>query len=465
MLLYARAVRKLLLLALPLAGLAIAQPAWAGTVSIDTAARTLVYQGDPGPNNVDVFVTFRERTGTYSVNVRDFDADNTTDSPLCAINTVGDAECELDFAPVELLSGGAGNDTLETSSARFVTAGHRVDGQEGDDAVQGGPAAETLIGGSGNDKLSSDGGPTLTTLPVGPNDVLIGGDGIDEVSYQQADGPSYSLTLDGVANDGAPGENDNIASDVENLTAAISRPSVLVGNGAANLLQGFDGNDTLDGGGGNDVLAGGGGNDALDGGAGDDALEGGSEDDRLTGGPGKDSFSGDFSGSFNQTIVGNDAIFARDGVAESVSCGPGADTAQVDTIDTVAGDPQNGCETVDKAVGKPASRKPSVRSSALRVRANRVATTIACPATGPGCVGTLRLRTIARVRVGSKRTTAVLASGSYPIAAGKSKTVSVRLGATGRAVLRRSKSLRVRVELRAPGARLPTATRTVTLRR
>lgn len=75
------------------------------------------------------------------------------------------------------------------------------------------------------------------------------------------------------------------------------------------------------------------------------------------------------------------------------------------------------------------------------------------------------MRTVAKVRISRKRTTAVLASGSYSIAADKQRAVRLRVGSTGRSVLRRTRKLRVRVELRAPGAKATTATRTVTLRR
>jgi hypothetical protein len=39
----------------------------------------------------------------------------------------------------------------------------------------------------------------------------------------------------------------------------------------------------------------------------------------------------------------NDTILARDGAADSVSCGPGTDRAVVDPLDTVSPD----CETVE----------------------------------------------------------------------------------------------------------------------
>ena len=73
----------------------------------------------------------------------------------------------------------------------------------------------------------------------------------------------------------------------------------IIGNSAANLIDGGGGDDTLEGGRGNDTVRGGIGddsllgardNDLLEGGTGDDTLVGGSGQDTLTGGGGADSF-------------------------------------------------------------------------------------------------------------------------------------------------------------------------------
>jgi RTX calcium-binding nonapeptide repeat (4 copies)/Thrombospondin type 3 repeat len=75
-----------------------------------------------------------------------------------------------------------------------------------------------------------------------------------------------------------------------------------------------------------DELSGGEGNDALDGGAGNDVLAGDQGADTIAGG------------------AGNDRIAANDGVADEVTCGPGADTVAADTLDRVAAD----CESVTR---------------------------------------------------------------------------------------------------------------------
>ena len=78
-------------------------------------------------------------------------------------------------------------------------------------------------------------------------------------------------------------------------------------------------------------------------------LEGDDGSDVLTGGPNVDTFYGEDPTNASNGTTGRDQIFARDGNAEFVSCGPGIDAAQVDATDQVrnwaATDDQ--CETVE----------------------------------------------------------------------------------------------------------------------
>src|SRR6185295_8778534 len=92
--------------------------------------------------------------------------------------------------------------------------------------------------------------------------------------------------------------------------------------------------------------------DTIDGGAGDDNLNGGNGGDTITGGPGKDTIVGDATAGGCYVIGylgtckspwGNDTINAVDGEVDSVDCGPGQDTANVDAIDVVTN-----CEVVNK---------------------------------------------------------------------------------------------------------------------
>ena len=71
----------------------------------------------------------------------------------------------------------------------------------------------------------------------------------------------------------------------------------------------------------------------MSGGEGNDAVDGGPGDDVISGDQGSDSLSGD---------GGADRIAARDGRHDTVFCGPGADSVDADTFDTLAAD----CESV-----------------------------------------------------------------------------------------------------------------------
>src|SRR5918999_3407685 len=122
-------------------------------------------------------------------------------------------------------------------------------GGAGDDILDGGAEADTLDGEAGADTL--DGG--------GSGDVLIGGADIDTADY---DGnPDRIVSLDGVANDGAAGENDNVQT--ENISTANGNDT-LTGDANANRFSSGDGNDRLTGAGGADFLTGGLGIDTVD---------------------------------------------------------------------------------------------------------------------------------------------------------------------------------------------------------
>jgi hypothetical protein len=122
-----------------------------------------------------------------------------------------------------------------------------------------------------------------------------------------------SVTLDDAANDGFPGEGDNVASDMEDVTVENYCSSSGCGSPAA---DDHPGNATITGSAGLNVLAGDSGNDTITGGAGNDFLFGNG---------------------------GNDTLNANDGYADRVDCGDGTDVANVDQFDQVSAD----CETVN----------------------------------------------------------------------------------------------------------------------
>jgi hypothetical protein len=180
-----------------------------------------------------------------------------------------------------VLHAGGGNDRAFVDNGTALIAY----GEGGNDDLAGSTSFDTLDGGPGDDLLT----------PSGLGDVVRGGSGFDTVRMPNG---GATVTLDDAANDGLPGQGENIHSDVEKV----------VGGSGADALDGNDGPNTLDGGDGDDTLTGLGGADTLSGGS------------------------------------GSDVIQARDGAADTVSCGPGADRAVVDAADQVAGD----CETVER---------------------------------------------------------------------------------------------------------------------
>lgn len=176
------------------------------------------------------------------------------------------------------LSGGAGNDLLDVSSA---LASMTLIGGDGNDTLKSGRSDDVLDGGEGNDRLSASGG----------DDLLIGGGGLD--SLDAGDGND---TLDGGAGD------DSMLGGLGN--------DRLSGTSGNDLLEGGDGDDVLFGQLGNDILRAGRGNDQLSGGTGNDSLLGQEGNDTLVGGSGVDTLDGGIS---------NDVLAPRSGVGTAES--------------------------------------------------------------------------------------------------------------------------------------------------
>ena len=158
------------------------------------------------------------------------------------------------------------------------------------DRLIGDGTANRLFGGGGGDVLRGGGGA----------DVLRGEGGSDTASYEERGG-GITVTLDGLANDGAAGENDDIGADVENAHGG-GGPDSLTGNDGPNILSGANGADSLAGAGGIDT----------------------------------------FQGGF-----GDDFVNALDGNPEPVDCGGGA----ADSVEADAGDQLTGCEI--NAIARP----------------------------------------------------------------------------------------------------------------
>jgi Ca2+-binding RTX toxin-like protein len=258
----------------------------------------------------------------------------------CAGSSPGDDQLFGDDGDDDI-RGQGGNDTADGGAGDdFVAGGQGTDtvsGGDGDDFVEGAAGNDTASGGAGddfvagdcggyqncgdssdgNDTVNGDAGQDFVAADAG-TDVQDGGAGIDQIEYEDRyfdctqPGPCVqvshpvSVTLDGVANDGGPGENDTVNGfeDVRVQDNGCCGPApeggaTIVGDAGVNSLSGSNVNDTIDGGTGNDFLFGNG---------------------------------------------GDDTINANDGFADRVLCGPGNDTANVDEFDQVGDD----CETVNR---------------------------------------------------------------------------------------------------------------------
>jgi Ca2+-binding RTX toxin-like protein len=376
-----------------LAGLAVtaaaAPAANAASVSFDPDG-TLVVTAAPGETNR--MLLFPSGFGDGRIVISAHEGDPTSSSPACEVSDYGGTYCawnpdagvrvdlgdgddrgsvSSDFSASTRFTilGGSGNDEL---AAAYDAGPTTLDGGPGDDSVMGGPAGDSLNGGDGNDTVEGHAGPDSVAGGAGDDlvsgdgskgmwaDSIDGGPGMDRIEFDWSDGSysapdtSVNITLAGAADDGRPGEGDDVrgveriwshdegrlvgTDAAEHLEVVqITEPSELIGHGGDDTLRGADGRDTLNGG------------------NGADDLDGGFGDDVITGGPGQDNISGDRRGGdcgplWCKYPYGNDTIDSRDGERDSVFCGAGADSVTADTADVVGGD----CETVERAEVAPA---------------------------------------------------------------------------------------------------------------
>ena len=206
------------------------------------------------------------------------------------------------------VSAGSGNDTITTGSAA-----DELRGGLGNDQLTAGAGADLLDGNLGADVMKGQSGRD-TLLGVGradEADVLSGGPDTDIADYSGRD-EDLTISLDDVANDGEPGEQDNVRNDVEEIEGGDGGDTLTGSNMVAvtNRLLGGPGGDTLVGRAGPDRMFAQEGNDVLDGGSGNDDLDGGPNADTIIGGPDRDEVL--YSSRANRVVVDIDDV-ADDG--------------------------------------------------------------------------------------------------------------------------------------------------------
>ncbi len=355
----------------------------------------------------------------------------------------------------DTFEGGDGNDVVHAGDGHdylIRSAGNDQHfGEGGPDDIMGGPGNDVEDGGPGDDRIGFSAGVSNDNDQGA--DTLRGGDGVDKLLLNAHVG-GMTISLDGVANDGAPGEGDNVASDFEHIEGTAANDDFSGSPGPDKFLGGA-GNDEIRGAAGDDDLSGDGGDDRVFGDAGNDKVQGLQGADKVDGGPGTDQIYGDIAACSVFCSFDPDEIFAVDGERDTVDCGSGADTAHVDGLDVVAF-----CSVIDRQNVTPPAPPAApalqvagaIRSKALLSRGLPVRLTCS-----GACMGVAELRHKSK-KLGAARAT-LLTNGRV--------TFVVKMSATGKKILRSLKKgkLTLRLTITDAAGTKTTLTKTIAFRR
>jgi Ca2+-binding RTX toxin-like protein len=175
-----------------------------------------------------------------------------------------------------------------------------INGRGGADTLRAEEEGDTLLGGSGDDRVTTfvlgvalDGGTGNDLLVINLFDPLL-----DAVNINLSDGGGGREVRDGLTLRGFEriqvtltwNDDTIIGGSLGDWIDGDDRHDSIDGFGGNDTLYGSLGDDTVKGGLGNDLVYGGDGNDSLSGGDGRDALLGGLGRDAMTGGAGADRF-------------------------------------------------------------------------------------------------------------------------------------------------------------------------------
>jgi hypothetical protein len=395
-------------------------------------------------------------------------SDWTPGTPIVLDGGVGNDQLD-GYQGSETMLGGDGDDTLEGN-----LGDDHLFGGAGNDTVDGGDDADEVRGGDGDDVVAGGGRPAFS-------DIVDGGPGRDTLSQyeynsEQSGGTPQPvrITLAGGADDGRPGENDDVSGvEIAHLLVAAditaagdpvdlsvfrtqAAPSRLVGSPAADVLTGFDFDDVIEAG------------------AGDDQVIGSYGNDTIVPGTGRDTVNADTATACNffecRPPYGNDTVDARDGEVDQITCGIGQDRVLVDAADVVAPD----CEAVERAPasgpGKPDAGGKGPRGGDAPSPAKKLSVTVPKRLTAKAVRRGTRLTVVVpkagkvtlKLTTGKGRRRTVATGSATAKAAG---TVKVRLKALKAQRLRvRRGTYRLAVTLRPAKGKAATRTRTVKLR-
>ena len=430
---------------------ALALPAGAQAATVSATGGTISFTAASGEaNHLDV------SKSDGAIRLHDTGVSSMTAGAGCVPSGAQRVDCAAPGLAAVSIDLGDGNDRLSGE----VLVPFSVYGGLGNDQIELGAGDDAVDAGPGNDAIDSGWGDDAIDGGTGA-DAISGGYGDDDVVYAGRTS-AVAVSLDDLANDGAPGEGDNVRLSVDDV----------VGGSGDDTLTGDSGSNELLGGAGDDTLSGDGGDDTLDGGSGTDAYNGGS---------------------------GADGIRARDGVVEALACGSEADLAEADPGDLAGSD----CEVVSSD-GEPrlqadpplvlppaptggvgsAIEAPVAAISAAPLAvstAGMTAVRLKCPSDAlAGCAGTVVIealdvagssRALPITAAGildvtaRRRTLTRIGKGRFELAAGRAATIPVSVGRHRWRRLRRDGGLkaRVTVTMETP-AGITTNTRAVTLK-
>jgi RTX calcium-binding nonapeptide repeat (4 copies) len=351
--------------------------------------------------------------------------------PGCAASGEGRVDCAASSPFLSAFVFAAdGADTVASSVAI------RVDGGSGNDRLTGSPFGDALYAGEGRDVLRGEGGgdalqdgrlralytpdwlnPDFYPVPRDPiapvraeRDIFYGGEGVDALGYE---GRRRVVVADLARRDrhaGVRGERDSL-------------------RGLEGLVGG-NGNDRLLGDGGANVLWGGAGDDILVGRAGDDQLEGREGSNRSRGGAGDD-------------IIGGGLNLGPASEPQRVACGPGDDLVSSLFLNDFA---QDDCETV--AVGEVHEIHPLLPPSGWRSPPLASYGTEPADCGTPTCLFRLEV-TLARspTRDQPRLNGLLVGRTSATLPQRTITTLTVHLSGRGSRLLRRYRTLLIRIQL------------------
>ncbi|HEY0313361.1 MAG TPA: calcium-binding protein, partial [Allosphingosinicella sp.] len=242
-------------------------------------------------------------------------------------------------------------------------------GGDGADHIDGGDGSDVLDGGAGDDVLSGGLGDDILLGEAG-SDVLVGGLGNDVYYVDDARNVVVEQPGEGYDEVDSSLATYTLPDNVEVLAASTQTGQTLIGNGLANEIYGWDGNDVIDGAAGADRMVGGAGNDVYavenTGDAVVEAAGAGTDEVRTTLaaytlGANLENLTG--TSAAGQHLTGNGAANTISGAAgddvidggfggDTMQGGIGNDTYYVDNaFDVVIEQPGEGTDTVYTTVG------------------------------------------------------------------------------------------------------------------